>query len=73
MGGTLLLILGQVTLSFCTQYWQVLLAQAFCIGIGTGALFVPSVAILSTYFTTRIATALGLAASGSSFGKLTLF
>lgn len=55
-------------LSLCHSYWQVLLAQAFCIGLGTGALFVPSVAILSTYFSSRIGTAIGIAASGSSFG-----
>lgn len=69
MGGTVLLVFGQLMLSLCTTYWQVLLAQAICIGIGCGALFVPSVAILNTYFTTKIATALGLAASGSSIGK----
>lgn len=55
-------------LSLCHVYWQVLLAQAFCIGIGCGFLFIPSVAILSTYFTTKIATAVGIAASGSSLG-----
>ncbi|OAL43574.1 MFS general substrate transporter [Pyrenochaeta sp. DS3sAY3a] len=66
--GSVMLILGQMMLSLCHEYWQVLLAQAFCIGIGTGALFVPSVAILSTYFSTRIGTAIGIAASGSSFG-----
>ena len=55
-------------ISLCQEYYQVLLAQAFCIGIGCGLLFIPSVAILSTYFTTRIATAMGLAASGSSLG-----
>lgn len=70
LGGSLLLIIGQMMLSLCTEYWQVLLAQAFCVGIGCGCLFVPSVAILNTYFTTRIATAMGLAASGSSFGML---
>jgi MFS family permease len=55
-------------LSLCTQFWQVLLAQGFCVGIGMGALFVPSVAILSTYFTTNLAGATGIAASGSSLG-----
>ncbi|OWY57886.1 MFS general substrate transporter [Alternaria alternata] len=66
--GSVMLVLGQMMLSLCHTYWQVLLAQAFCIGIGTGCLFIPSVAILSTYFSTRIGTAIGLAASGSSFG-----
>jgi predicted MFS family arabinose efflux permease len=67
-GGSFLLILGQMMLSLCHAYWQVLLAQAFCIGIGCGMLFVPSVAILSTYFTTRLGAAVGLAAAGSSVG-----
>ncbi|KAK0936611.1 hypothetical protein LTR29_011849 [Friedmanniomyces endolithicus] len=44
------------------------LAQAVCVGVGTGAMFVPGVAILSTYFSTKIATATGLAAAGSSLG-----
>ena len=69
IGGSFLVVLGQMMLSLCREYWQVLLAQAFCIGAGTGALFVPSVAILSTYFTTKIASATGLAASGSSLGR----
>ncbi|KAK3203221.1 hypothetical protein GRF29_112g563471 [Pseudopithomyces chartarum] len=67
-GGSFLLVLGQMMLSLCTQYYQVLLAQAICIGVGCGCLFIPSVAILSTYFTTKVATAMGLAASGSSLG-----
>jgi predicted MFS family arabinose efflux permease len=66
--GAFMLVFGQMMLSLCTSYWQVLLAQAFCIGIGTGALFVPSVAILSTYFSRKIGLAIGLAAAGSSFG-----
>jgi hypothetical protein len=68
LSGSFFLVLGQMMLSLCKEYWQVLLAQAFCIGIGTGCLFVPSVAILSTYFTTKFAFAVGIAASGSSLG-----
>lgn len=66
--GSFLVTFGLMMLSICKEYWQVLLAQAFCVGFGTGCLFVPSVAILSTYFTTHIATAMGLAAAGSSLG-----
>ncbi|KAJ4305390.1 hypothetical protein N0V90_000921 [Kalmusia sp. IMI 367209] len=68
IGGSFLLVLGQMMLSLCHEYYQVLLAQAICIGIGSGCLFIPSVAILSTYFTTKIATTMGIAASGSSLG-----
>ncbi|KAL1303354.1 hypothetical protein AAFC00_006751 [Neodothiora populina] len=66
--GSFLVTFGQMMLSLCGEYYQVLLAQAICIGLGCGCLFVPSVAILSTYFSTRIAFAMGLAAAGSSLG-----
>jgi MFS family permease len=66
--GSFLVVFGHMMLSLCTVYYQVLLAQAVCIGIGTGMLFVPSVAILSTYFNTKLAFAMGIAASGSSLG-----
>lgn len=71
-GGSFLVVFGHMMLSLSTKYYQVLLSQAFCIGIGTGLLFVPGVAILSTYFNSRLAFATGAAAVGSSLGKLTL-
>ncbi|KAJ6279434.1 major facilitator superfamily domain-containing protein [Bipolaris maydis] len=66
--GSFMIVFGHMMLSLCHQYWQVLLSQAFCVGIGAGLVYVPSVAILSTYFTTRIGAAIGIAASGSSLG-----
>lgn len=66
--GSFLIVFGHMMLSLCTTYWQVLLSQGFCVGIGAGCLFVPGVAILPTYFSTRIGLAMGLAASGSSMG-----
>lgn len=62
--------LGFMMTSLCTQYWQTLLAQGICIGIGNGCLFVPSVAILPQYFTTKNALVNGIAASGSSIGGI---
>lgn len=59
---------GLMMLSLCTEFYQILLAQAIVVGMGCGCLFVPSVAILSTYFTTHIGAAVGIAASGSSIG-----
>lgn len=67
--GSFLVVFGFMMLSLATKYYQVILAQAICVGLGAGCLFVPSVAILSTYFSTRIATAMGFAAAGSSLGK----
>lgn len=66
--GSFLIVFGHMMLSLCTSYWQIILAQAFCIGIGTGCLFVPAVGIISTYFHSKLALATGIAASGSSLG-----
>ncbi|KAH0156048.1 MFS general substrate transporter, partial [Aureobasidium melanogenum] len=66
--GSFGVVFGFMMLSLAKTYWQVILAQGVCVGLGAGCLFVPSVAILSTYFSTRIATAMGIAASGSSLG-----
>lgn len=68
--GSFLVVFGQMMLSLCGEYYQVFLAQAICIGLGCGCLFIPSVAILSTYFSTKIASAMGVAAAGSSLGGI---
>ncbi|KIX04723.1 uncharacterized protein Z518_05593 [Rhinocladiella mackenziei CBS 650.93] len=66
--GAILIPLGFMMTSLAKEYWQTMLAQAFCIGIGNGCIFIPSVAILPQYFSTRKALANGIAASGSSLG-----
>jgi MFS family permease len=68
LSGSFLIVFGFMMLSICRNFWEALLAQGFCIGIGAGLLFVPSLAILPTYFSTKIGLAMGLAASGSSLG-----
>ena len=66
--GTFMIVFGFMMLSICKTFWEALLAQGFCVGIGAGMLFVPCLAILPTYFRARLGLAMGLAASGSSFG-----
>ncbi|SPQ23062.1 da59e35e-0929-4bb4-a766-8578070a362c [Thermothielavioides terrestris] len=68
LAGSILIVLGLMMLSLCTQYWQALLSQALCIGIGAGLLFVPTVSLIPTWFSTRVGLAVGIAASGSSIG-----
>ena len=67
--GSFLVVFGMMMTSICKDYWQVMLAQGLCVGFGSGCLFIPSVAIVSTYFTTKKSFATGIAASGSSLGK----
>ncbi|KAI1198309.1 MFS general substrate transporter [Nemania serpens] len=68
--GTILVVFGLMILSIASQYWHVLLAQGFSIGIGIGCLFLPCVAILPMYFSTRLGLAVGIASTGSSAGGL---
>ncbi|MCJ1476315.1 hypothetical protein MMC13_004981 [Lambiella insularis] len=68
--GGFMTVFGIMMTSISTQYYQVLLAQGICIGLGSGCLFIPSIAIVATYFTERRALATGIAVSGSSIGGI---
>jgi MFS family permease len=63
--GLFLIVFGQFMTSVSTQYWQVLLAQGVCIGIGCGLTFLPSTTILAQYFLKRRALVIGIASTGS--------
>jgi MFS family permease len=66
--GCSLCILGMVLLSISTQYWQLLLTQGVLIGVGSGLLLTPCIAILPPYFSKRRALALGISDAGSPIG-----
>ncbi len=68
--GTALVVLGLMATSACTRYWQVVLAQGACVGVGTGLLYIPSLATVPRWFgrSRRRALALGIVTSGSSVG-----
>ena len=66
--GSFLTVFGIMMTSISTEYYQVMLAQGICIGLGSGGLFIPSFALIPQYFSTRKAFATGVAASGSSLG-----
>lgn len=68
--GTFFVVFGLMMTSLCTSYWQLMLAQGLCVGVGQGCLFLPAIAIIPSYFTTKKAFAMGIAASGSSFGGI---
>ncbi|KAJ2902298.1 3-oxoacyl-[acyl-carrier-protein] reductase [Zalerion maritima] len=70
LAGGLLLLLGTFSTSWATQYWQFLLAQGICLGLGQGCLFCPTLALVSTYFSSKRSLALGLIACGSATGGL---
>ena len=66
--GTFLVVFGFMMTSLGTQYYQIMLAQGFCIGIGGGCLYMPAITLVPGYFSSKRALAMGIAAVGSSLG-----
>ncbi|TDZ40798.1 Aspyridones efflux protein apdF [Colletotrichum trifolii] len=54
--------------SLSETYWQILLSQGFCTGIGLGLMFMPTISVISSYFKKRRAIALTISASGTGVG-----
>ncbi|KAF8884281.1 major facilitator superfamily domain-containing protein [Gymnopilus junonius] len=72
MGGSILISFSLFMLSLTKpdHYYQVLLAQGFGVGVGTGMIYVPSVAVLSHYFHRRRSSVMTFVAAGSSLGAV---
>ncbi|KFZ15794.1 hypothetical protein V502_05409 [Pseudogymnoascus sp. VKM F-4520 (FW-2644)] len=62
--GSFLQLLGIFMASISTQYWQLILSHGICVGLGNGCIFAPSVALVSTYFSTKKSLAIGISISG---------
>lgn len=67
--GSILTLVGTFMTSLCSEYWQILLAQGFCTGLGLGIMFMPGIAIVGSYFKERRALALSIAATGTGIGS----
>lgn len=63
-----LIVFGMMMASLATSYYQVFLAQALCVGLGSGLVSVPALAVISTRYTTKRPIAIGLASAGLSTG-----
>ncbi|OBZ66095.1 Riboflavin transporter MCH5 [Grifola frondosa] len=70
--GSLLISFSLFMLSLAKpdHFYQIFLSQGLGAGLGTGIIYVPSVAIVSHYFQRRRALAMTIVASGSSFGAV---
>jgi len=69
-GGCFLMAAGFVTASFATEPWQLYLSQGAAVGMGMGAIFIPSVQVVPQWFLRRRSLAGGIASAGSGFGGL---
>ncbi|OAA51964.1 Major facilitator superfamily domain, general substrate transporter [Metarhizium rileyi] len=70
IAGCCFAVLGAYTTSFCSEYWQIFLAQGVCTGIGLGIIFAPAISVASSYFNKNRSLALSVAATGTSLGGL---
>lgn len=66
--GSFLVVFGMMMASISSKFYQLFLSQGICVGLGCSMLFLTSVAVVAQYFTTKRAIAVGIVASGSSFG-----
>ena len=66
--GSCLIVLSDITVSFCTQYYQFFLAQALLFGTGNSMLFFAGIGSLQHWFWKRRGLALGIFVGGSSIG-----
>ncbi|KAI7775506.1 mfs monocarboxylate transporter [Diaporthe eres] len=68
--GCLVIVSGTLLTSFCTRYWQILMAQGVYIGLGLGMAYMPSIAVIGCYFKRRRSLALAISTTGGGFGSL---
>ncbi|KAI0263581.1 MFS general substrate transporter [Gloeopeniophorella convolvens] len=66
--GSVVVVFSIMMTSLAKSYYQAFLAQGVCFGIGAGMLFIPSMAVVTTYFDRHRSLAVGVTASGSSLG-----
>ncbi|KAG2076074.1 MFS general substrate transporter [Suillus decipiens] len=62
--------LFMLSLSKPNQYYQIFLAQGVGLGIASGLVYVPSIAVISHYFRRRRTLAMTFVAAGSSLGAI---
>ncbi|EEA19317.1 monocarboxylate permease, putative [Talaromyces marneffei ATCC 18224] len=68
--GTMTTVLGVMMLSLAHEYYQILLAQGVCIGVGSATLYVPSVSLVASRFQRRRPLAMFFVTSGTAIGGI---
>ena len=66
--GLVLQLAGVFMTSLVSKYWQLLVTQGICQGLGGGLVLTPIMAVVATYFSTKRAVAISGASSGSATG-----
>ncbi|KAF6801057.1 MFS monocarboxylate, partial [Colletotrichum musicola] len=68
--GSVVMVAGLVLLSFCSEYYQIILTFSVMTGLGASLLNTPVFAVIGHWFNTRRGLAMGFAATGGSVGGI---
>lgn len=66
--GSVIQVIGIFMTSLCKVFWQLLLAQGLCTGLGSGIFFCPTMGLVTTYFTKKRGLAVAIVTTGNSVG-----
>ncbi|KAH6620461.1 major facilitator superfamily domain-containing protein [Boeremia exigua] len=68
--GTFFHVFGLMMTSLCTEYYQIILAQAICSPLGLNCIFNAATSTIPTWFLKKRGTAYGIMAAGSGLGGI---
>ncbi|KAK5053778.1 hypothetical protein LTR84_001739 [Exophiala bonariae] len=68
--GAIICVSGVMLVSLATKYWQVMLCQGICVGLGCGMIFIPTLALVTRSFQRRRALAVATVFSGTPVGAI---
>lgn len=71
LAGVVALAGGFIAASFASKAWHLYLCQGVLVGIGVGFIYIPSIAILSQWFSKKRSLANGITSAGSGVGGVT--
>ncbi|KLO19242.1 MFS general substrate transporter [Schizopora paradoxa] len=67
---TILFLAANFLIAECKTYWQIILCQGIALGLGSGIVYVPCVAVVSQYFNKKRPIAFSVTAIGVSVGGI---
>ncbi|KAI6350629.1 hypothetical protein MCOR25_010525 [Pyricularia grisea] len=68
--GSVLVVVGTLATSWAVEYWQILLAQGLCTGLGLGLITTPTLTVVNSYFDTKRSVAVASATVGTGVGSI---
>lgn len=68
--GTTMIVFGLFMASLATKYYQLLLSQGVCVGVGMGIMYTPQLSVVSSYFKKKKPIAVGFCGTGAGIGGL---